>query len=90
MIKVLSRSIREYKTVSILTPLLVIVEVILECAIPFVTANLVNEMQAGCTMDVIWRYGVILLVMLIAALLAIRTPARRIREMSVIETISAQ
>lgn len=34
--------------------------------------------------------GVILLVMLTAALLAIRTPARRIREMSVIETISAQ
>ena len=69
MIKVLSRSIREYKTVSILTPLLVIVEVILECAIPFVTANLVNEMQAGCTMDVIWRYGVILLVMSLASLI---------------------
>ena len=69
MIKVLSRSIREYKTVSILTPLLVIVEVILECAIPFVTANLVNEMQAGCSMDVIWRYGVILLVMSLASLI---------------------
>ncbi len=69
MIKVLSRSIREYKTVSILTPLLVIVEVILECAIPFVTANLVNEMQAGCSMDVMWRYGVILLVMSLASLI---------------------
>ncbi len=69
MIKVLSRSIREYKTPSILTPLLVIVEVILECAIPFVIANLVNEMQAGCSMDVIFRYGVILLVMSFASLI---------------------
>ena len=58
MIKTLARSIREYKTLSILTPLLVTVEVIMECAIPFVIANLVNEMQAGCGMDVIVRYGV--------------------------------
>lgn len=34
--------------------------------------------------------GVILLVMLLAAWLAIRNPARRIREMSVVDTISAQ
>lgn len=34
--------------------------------------------------------GVILLVMLLAALLAIRSPARRIRQMSVVDTISAQ
>ena len=40
MIKTLARSIREYKTLSILTPLLVTVEVIMECAIPFVIANL--------------------------------------------------
>ena len=57
MIKVLARSIREYKKASILTPLLVTVEVILECAIPFVIANLVNQMQAGCSMDVIVKYG---------------------------------
>ena len=57
MIKTLARSIREYKKASILTPLLVTVEVILECIIPFVIANLVNQMQAGCTMDVIVKYG---------------------------------
>ena len=62
MIKTLARSIREYKTLSILTPLLVTVEVIMECAIPFVIANLVNEMQAGCGMDVIVRYGVELII----------------------------
>ena len=69
MIKTLARSIREYKKVSILTPLLVTVEVIMECAIPFVIANLVNQMQAGCSMDVIVRYGVILIIMAIVSLI---------------------
>ena len=68
MIKTLARSIREYKTLSILTPLLVTVEVIMECAIPFVIANLVNEMQAGCGMDVIGRYGVELIIMAVISL----------------------
>ena len=61
MIKVLARSVREYKKTSILTPLLVMVEVILECAIPFVIANLVNQMQQGCSMDVIIQYGIVLI-----------------------------
>ena len=34
--------------------------------------------------------GTILLVMLFAALLAIRGPAKRIREMSIVDTVSAQ
>ena len=69
MMKTLSRSIREYKKASILTPLLVIVEVILECLIPFVIANLVNEMQAGCSMGVIVRYGAALIVMSVLSLI---------------------
>ena len=68
MIKVLARSIREYKKSAILTPLLVIVEVVLECIIPFVIANLVNEMQAGCGMEVIVNYGIQLVVMAILSL----------------------
>ncbi len=63
MIKTLARSIREYKKTAILTPLLVIVEVVLECIIPFVIANLVNEMQAGCDMNTIVHYGIQLLIM---------------------------
>ena len=69
IVKTLSRSIREYKKTSILTPLLVTVEVVLECAIPFVIANLVNQMQAGCSMDVIVRYGAVLLVMAVISLI---------------------
>ncbi len=69
MLKVLARSIREYKKAAILTPLLVTVEVILECAIPFVIANLVNQMQAGCSMDVIGKYGLALIIMAIVSLI---------------------
>ena len=68
MIKTLARSIREYKKNAILTPILVIVEVVLECIIPFVIANLVNEMQAGCGMDTILHYGIQLLVMAVLSL----------------------
>ena len=69
MIKTLARSIREFKKTSILTPILVTVEVILECIIPFIIANLVNQMQAGCGMDVIVKYGVQLLVMAVLSLI---------------------
>ena len=68
MIKTLARSIREYKKTAILTPLLVIVEVVLECIIPFIIAKLVNEMQAGCGMDVIVRYGIQLVIMAVLSL----------------------
>ena len=69
IIKTLSHSIREYKKTSVMTPLLVTVEVIMECAIPFVIAQLVNQMQAGCSMDVIIRYGAALLVMAVVSLI---------------------
>ncbi len=63
MIKTLARSIREFKKPAILTPIFVTVEVILECIIPLIIANLVNQMQAGCSMDVIAKYGVQLVIM---------------------------
>ena len=69
MIKTLSKSIREFKKPAILTPILVVGEVILECIIPFVIANLVNEMQAGCGMDVIIQYGLQLVIMAVLSLI---------------------
>ena len=68
MLKVLARSVREFKRLSILTPILVLGEVVMECIIPFTIANLVNEMQAGCGMDVIVRYGAELVVMAVLSL----------------------
>lgn len=63
MLKKLSGSVREYKKASILTPFLMIGEVVMECLIPFVIAELVNQIKAGCEFSVILRYGLILLVM---------------------------
>ena len=42
-------TIREYKKASILTPLLVSMEVVMECTIPFIIAQLVNQINFFCT-----------------------------------------
>lgn len=63
MIKEIFKSLREYKKVSIITPFLVSVEVVMECIIPFIIAQLVNQIKDGCSMDVILRYGAVLVVM---------------------------
>ncbi len=68
MIRVLMKSIREFKQASILAPVLVSLEVIMECIIPFVMALLVNQIKAGCGMSVILRYGIALAVMAMLSL----------------------
>lgn len=60
MIKRLSKSIREYKKVSIITPILMIGEVLMEAVIPYILAMLVNEIQAGCEIQTIAKYGAVL------------------------------
>ena len=47
MLKVLSKCIREYKQASLKAPLMVSLEVVMECIIPFIIAQLVNRMKAG-------------------------------------------
>ena len=69
MVKELARSIREYKKPSIATPILVSLEVVMECIIPFIIATLVDEINKGCEMSVILRYGGILTVMALLSLL---------------------
>ncbi len=69
MIRQLAKSIREYKKASIITPILVSGEVIMECIIPFFIAFLVNEVKAGCDMEQILRYGIVLVCMAALSLL---------------------
>lgn len=57
MIGTLIKSIREYKTKTILTPIYVAGEVVCEAVIPFLIANLVNEISAGCEIGVILDYA---------------------------------
>ena len=69
MVKLLQKSLREYRGVSILTPILVSLEVVMECIIPFITARLVNEIKAGCSIDEILRIGGLLVLMAALSLL---------------------
>lgn len=68
IIRELAKSIREYKKLSIITPILITFEVVIECIIPFITATLVNQIKAGCGLDTIVRYGVILFIMALLSL----------------------
>lgn len=63
MIKKLLRSLREYKSAAIMTPIFISLEVVMECIIPMVIANLINEIQSGCEFGVIAGYGGILVLM---------------------------
>jgi ATP-binding cassette subfamily B protein len=68
MIKELMKSIREYKKPAIYTPLLVSMEVVLECIIPFIIAQLVNRIKDGCGMGEIGIYAAVLTVMAVLSL----------------------
>ena len=70
VIKVLMRSIREYKRASILTPVLVTFEVILECLVPFTTAELITAIKNGAGVDTILHYSYILIAFALASLVA--------------------
>ena len=67
MIKTLLKSVRQYKKASIATPLLVSVEVIMECIIPLVMAALIDDMT-GDSMTPIITYGIVLVIMAMISL----------------------
>lgn len=66
-VKTLLKSVREYKKASILTPLYVSIEVILECFIPFIMAMLIDHMT-GESLSPIVKYGSILVVLAFTSL----------------------
>lgn len=68
MIKKLLACVREYKKPTILTFLLIIGEVIIECLIPFMTADLMNQINAGIEIKRILTIGVTLVLMAIVSL----------------------
>lgn len=69
MLKTLLKSLREFRKSTIITPILVIVEVVADVLIPYTIALLVNEIKAGCALGTIVRYGLILIGMAAVALL---------------------
>ncbi|PWM51588.1 MAG: ABC transporter [Bacillota bacterium] len=69
MLKTLAKSIREYKLASILSPLFVSFEVILECLMPFVISMLVEVIESSTpTIAEIWKYAGILVAIAVASL----------------------
>ncbi len=66
VIKQLSKSVREYKRDSILTPLYVTVEVVLEVLIPFVTAALITAIRESDITRVFWVGGVLVALAVLA------------------------
>ena len=68
MIKRLSQCIREYKKDAILSPLYVLVESLLDVAIPFVMAGLIDKGIGAGNMSMILRYGAILVGFALVAL----------------------
>ncbi len=69
MIKELIKSVREYKLFALLTPLLVAIEVILEVAIPYVMASLIDLGVTAGNMSEIYRYGGYLIILAILSLI---------------------
>ena len=60
MIKRLLRCVGEYKKSALITPLFMLGESIIECLMPFIIANLINDIKAGCALEVIVQRGIIL------------------------------
>ena len=70
MVKTLLRSVREYKKASIATPLLVFFEVILECIIPFVIAEMVELIESQDTVNIgtVLKYGGVVVILALLSL----------------------
>lgn len=68
MIKTLAKSIREYKLPSILTLIFIMGEVLIEVAIPFITANLVNNIKYNAPINEVLKTGLALILMALISL----------------------
>lgn len=67
-LKRLLKCVREYKLPSFLSPLFIVGEVAIECIIPFITSELVTNIEQGCDLKTIGGYGVKLIILAICSL----------------------
>ncbi len=63
MLKKLAGSIREFKKPTIWTLILMVGEAVIETFIPFITADLVNKVQGGAGLSLIFKTGILLFIM---------------------------
>lgn len=69
MVRKILKSVGEYKKATIMTMLLVVFEVAIDCVIPFIIATLINQIEAGCGLNVIVKWGIVLVVLAFFSLL---------------------
>lgn len=63
MLKRLAGCVKEYKKPTILTLLFIVGEAIIEIFIPFITANLVNQIKAGAEINEVIKVGALLILL---------------------------
>ena len=68
MLKRLLGCVREFKKPTVLTLIFIVAESIIETLIPFITADLVNKIQAGTALSEVIKTGAVLIVMAFASL----------------------
>lgn len=68
MVRELLKSVREYKWCAILTPVFVSFEVVLEVAIPYVMAKLIDFGVSAGNMSMIYKYGLYLIILALLSL----------------------
>ena len=69
MIKKLASQIKEYKKTAAVTPVLVLLEVVMEILIPLIMAELIDNGIDGGSMPQIIKYGIMLIVAAVLALI---------------------
>lgn len=66
--KMMFKSLREFKGAAIATPIMVALGVVFDCSIPFVTAELVDAVNAGGGMEAITHYSLLLVLLALASM----------------------
>ena len=70
MVKTLLKQVKQYKTASLLTPVFIMLEVVLDVLIPYVTAKLIDNGISAGHMPSVYKYGLIMVVMAFMSMLA--------------------
>lgn len=70
MLKILLQQVKQYKTASLLTPVFIMLEVVLDVLIPYVTAKLIDNGISAGHMPSVYKYGLIMLVMAFLSMMA--------------------
>ena len=70
MLRTLLKQVKQYKTASLLTPVFIMLEVVLDVLIPFVTAKLIDNGISAGHMPSVYKYGLIMIVMAFLSMMA--------------------